>query len=74
MEKEECSVRCGEGVAKQNVYCEKSTYYTQNHVDIKDCDHLGPRPGDLITCMGRCDPTHWEYSGWSEVNKTEQEL
>ncbi|CAC5409850.1 A disintegrin and metalloproteinase with thrombospondin motifs 4 [Mytilus coruscus] len=69
-EQEECSVRCGEGVAKQNVYCVKSTYYTQTHVDLTHCDHLSPRPGDMVTCMGRCDPTHWEYSGWSKCTQT----
>ena len=67
MEQEECPARCEKGVAKQNVYCEKSTYYTTTRVDLKECDHLGPRPGDRVTCIGRCDPTHWEYSIWSKV-------
>ncbi|XP_021356963.1 A disintegrin and metalloproteinase with thrombospondin motifs 9-like [Mizuhopecten yessoensis] len=71
VEQEECSTRCGEGVAVQHVACVKRNILgVEEELADRECDHLGPRPGDVVSCTGKCLPTHWQYASWSECTQT----
>ncbi|KAK3102112.1 hypothetical protein FSP39_008871 [Pinctada imbricata] len=70
VERDECSARCGEGVAKQKVTCIKQSGWRQEEIDEEECEILGSRPGDLVSCQGDCKPTHWKYDDWSKCTKT----
>jgi hypothetical protein len=68
--KEECPVRCGQGMRRQLVHCVKQTGYSQAEIiRDKDCrKFLGAKPDEYVPCTGRCLPTYWSYTKWSDVS------
>ena len=67
--KEECPVRCGKGMRRQLVHCIKQTGFSQAEI-VKDhhCRKtLGAKPDEHVPCSGKCLPTYWSYTKWSQV-------
>ncbi|KAK7486510.1 hypothetical protein BaRGS_00022176, partial [Batillaria attramentaria] len=70
--KEECPVRCGVGMRRQLVHCIKQTGYSQAEI-IRDreCKRVrGEKPDEYVPCTGKCLPTYWSYTKWSECSVT----
>lgn len=72
MNREDCSNKCGQGVAKQSISCTLTTRYESSVINISHCekmsDDIGPRPAERVVCYGKCRGTSWKYSDWTEVS------
>ncbi|XP_070193825.1 A disintegrin and metalloproteinase with thrombospondin motifs 9-like [Littorina saxatilis] len=70
--KEECPVRCGVGMRRQLVHCVKQTGYSQAEI-IRDREcrqYHGAKPDEYVPCQGKCLPTFWSYTKWSQCSVT----
>ena len=67
--KEECPIRCGQGMQRQLVQCVKQTGYSPAEIIRgKECRiYLGVKPDEFVPCTGLCLPSFWSYTTWSEV-------
>ncbi|PVD24393.1 hypothetical protein C0Q70_14875 [Pomacea canaliculata] len=70
LNKGECSVRCGMGMRRQQAHCVKQTGFSQVEiVRDRECRRvLGAKPDNFVPCTGKCLPTFWSYTDWSQCS------
>lgn len=65
-EMDDCSTSCSRGFIRRKVTCIKQSVSGVTALPDTECEK--PKPSSIGRCHGRCSPTVWRYSDWSNVS------
>ena len=63
---EDCSANCGRGFIRRQITCIKQS--SEGIQKLEDNECTSPKPSNIEACNGKCSPTQWRFSDWSNVS------
>lgn len=63
---EDCSANCGRGFIRRKITCIKQSSEGIQKLEENEC--TTPKPSNIEACNGKCSPTQWRFTDWSNVS------
>lgn len=65
---DDCANSCSRGFIRRKITCIKQSITGIQALSDTECQET--KPSTIGLCQGRCSPTIWRYSDWSNVSSS----